>query len=157
MANKKLQVYLSGPVFLVSILLAVWSLVALILSLALQPFNLVRKTKSLREQTISFLAPPLKLHLFFIFATLRDECYTSYSLPLLILVNCMAPLVAIPVAISAWVAAAFWFYAAIIGDPEGPDQENRRTSYMTEKDEDGKDSAIGVRTWWRKFLVRALR
>jgi hypothetical protein len=106
---------------------------------------------------ISFLAPPLKIHLSFIFASVREETFSSYSLPLLILVNCLAPLVAIPVAISAWTAAFFWFYAAILGDPEGADHEMRLSTYQAAKDEDGKASVIGVRTWWKSFLIRALR
>jgi hypothetical protein len=144
-------------VFLTSVLLSIWTIFALLFAILLQPINLFRKTKTLREQTIDFVAPALKMHLSFILSSIREETYASYSLPLLIVVTLLAPVVSVAVAISAWTAACFWFYAAIIGDPEGLDRESRRSSYLKEEEEDGKASVLAVRNWWRKWLTRALR
>jgi hypothetical protein len=144
-------------VFLTSVLLSIWTIFALLFAILLQPINLFRKTKTLREQTIDFVAPALKMHLSFILSSIREETYASYSLPLLIIVTLLAPVVSVAVAISAWTAACFWFYAAIIGDPEGLDRESRRSSYIKEEEEDGKASVLAVRNWWRKWLTKALR
>lgn len=76
---------------------------------------------------------------------------------MLIIVNLFAPIVSVAIALSAWTAAFFWFYAAIIGDPEGLDQESRRSSHLKEEEEDGKTSVMAVRDWWKRWLTKALR
>lgn len=65
---------------------------------------------------------------------------------MLFVVHVLSPFVSIGVAIAAWTAAVFWFYAAILGDPDGRDKHN-----------DGKESVLGVRMWWEKWLLRAVR
>jgi hypothetical protein len=65
---------------------------------------------------------------------------------MLVVVNLFAPVVATGVAIAAWTAAFFWFFSAILGDPAGQDGHN-----------DGRDSILGVRNWWDRWLSRALR
>jgi len=52
------------------------------------------------------------------------------------------------VAVAAWVAGAFWFFNAILGDPSGADEGRIN---------DGRASVIGVRVWWERWLTRALR
>ena len=46
---------------------------------------------------------------------------------------------------SAWVAAGFWAFAAIMGDPDGQDGKD-----------DGRAAVLGVRKWWEKWLARAI-
>lgn len=118
---------------------------------------MLRKTKSVREQAIDLMAPSLKIHFGLIFAHLLDETYSSYSLPLLVLVLALAPLVSLAIAIAAWTAACFWFFTAIIGDPDGVESEGRNERLLKERDGDGKTAILTVRKWWRKWLVRALR
>jgi hypothetical protein len=66
---------------------------------------------------------------------------------MLVIVHLFSPIVAIGVAIGAWTSAFFWFFSAILGDPAGQDEDHN----------DGKDSLLGVRRWWDKWLSRALR
>lgn len=66
--------------------------------------------------------------------------------PMLIPLNLLAPIYAAGIALSAWVAAAFWFYAAILGDPEGGDGRD-----------DGKAAVLGVSRWWERWLERGRR
>lgn len=71
---------------------------------------------------------------------------TSYSVPLLLIVNIFSPLVSAALAVAAWVAATFWFFSAMLGDPAGKDGHN-----------DGKAAVLGIRRWWEQWLLRALR
>ncbi|KAF2668597.1 hypothetical protein BT63DRAFT_479994 [Microthyrium microscopicum] len=157
---KSLQilVYLSAPVFLISLILALWAVFALFIFLIITPFSIFRRSKRTpRERALILLAPALKLHLSCICATLHSDVFSSYSIPLLVVVLLLAPVISIAVAISAWTAAFFWFFAAIIGDPEGTESESRRSSFLKEEDEDGKASVISVRNWWKRWLMKAMR
>jgi hypothetical protein len=125
------------------------------LSLLLAPFHLISAAKkSFRSQLIDLLAPPLRLQLYFIYSSVLSDEYGSYSTPLLIVVNLFSPVVSVGVAISAWIAAVFWCYAVILGDPDGSDQP--RGSYGKEYN-DGKASVLLVRAWWKRWLTKALR
>ena len=65
---------------------------------------------------------------------------------MLILVHIFSPVIALGIAFSAWVAAVFWAYAAILGDPDGRDGND-----------DGKATVLGVGAWWERWLERGLR
>lgn len=65
---------------------------------------------------------------------------------MLIPLNLLAPIYALGIALSAWVAAAFWFYAAILGDPEGGDGRD-----------DGRAAVLGVCGWWQRWLEKGGR
>lgn len=65
---------------------------------------------------------------------------------MLILLNLFSPVYAVAVALSAWVAAMFWFYAAILGDPDGRDGKD-----------DGRAAVLGVRGWWERWLQRGMK
>jgi hypothetical protein len=73
----------------------------------------------------------------------------SFNVLLLVLINLLSPLISIGVAIGAWTAAVFWFYAALIGDPSGTD---RPEGYN-----DGKASVLAVRLWWMHWLTRSIK
>lgn len=68
---------------------------------------------------------------------------------MLILVNLLSPLISMGVAGAAWVAAAFWFFNAILGDPDGSDKPKGYN--------DGRASVLGLRSWWETWLRRPLR
>lgn len=65
---------------------------------------------------------------------------------MLFLVNILSPIYAIGIGLSAWVAALFWFYAAILGDPEGGCRDSR---------DDGRAAVLGVMRWWEGWLEQA--
>lgn len=140
----QLLLYLSGPCALLSFLITLWTMLALFLTLLLSPFRLCSSSRpSFTTQLTAFLARPLNLQLHLIYSY---SASTSYSTPLLVVVHLFSPIVAMGVAVAAWTAAFFWFFSAILGDPAGQDGHN-----------DGKESILGVRNWWERWLNRALR
>ena len=64
---------------------------------------------------------------------------------MLVIVNLFGPIYAVWIAVSAWVAAGFWAFAAIMGDPDGQDGRD-----------DGRAAVMGVRAWWERWLERAI-
>ncbi|PVI05855.1 hypothetical protein DM02DRAFT_638970 [Periconia macrospinosa] len=139
----QLLLWLSGPCAILSLFIALWTILALFILALVQPFRLLSSRSTKSSQVTTFLAAPLnlQLHLIYSYAT-----STEYSSPMLIVVNLFSPFVAAGVAIAAWTAAFFWFFSAILGDPAGQDRRN-----------DGKETILGVRNWWERWLSRALR
>jgi hypothetical protein len=64
----------------------------------------------------------------------------------LILINVVSPLISFGNAIVAWVMAVFWVFAIVMGNPDG-----------TEKRDDGRASVLGLRDWWERCLLFAVR
>jgi hypothetical protein len=84
----------------------------------------------------------------------------SLSLPMLLFIHLLSPLISVGVVISTWVSAFFWFYASIIGDPNGTQAEEQRTNrryfYGDRVEEnDGRASVLAVRAWWKSWLKKA--
>ncbi|PGG98375.1 hypothetical protein AJ79_08883 [Helicocarpus griseus UAMH5409] len=69
-----------------------------------------------------------------------------YSSPMLLLVHLLSPLFITPILFAAWIAAFFWVFAMILGNPDG-----------TERRDDGRVAVLGVRNWWWIWLCRARR
>ena len=63
----------------------------------------------------------------------------------LVLVSLLSPLYAMAIAVATWVAGFFWFYTAILGNPDG--KEDR---------DDGREAVLAVRGWWERWLIRSL-
>lgn len=72
----------------------------------------------------------------------------SFDVTILVLVHLLSPLVSIGVSVAAIVAAAFWFYVTILGDPNDSD---RPEGYS-----DGKTSVLAIRNWWKSWLTRSI-
>lgn len=140
------QLYLSGPNCLVSFVILLYTFLALFATILLQPFRLCTHGASFRQQIIGFLGPTLRIQLNFIYSSYSSE---QYSAPMLVVVNLLAPLLSLGVIGGAWIAAAFWFFNAILGDPDGSDKPKGYN--------DGRASVMGVRKWWEKWLRRPLR
>ncbi|USP81058.1 hypothetical protein yc1106_08332 [Curvularia clavata] len=139
----QLLFWLCGPCAFLSTAIALWTLFALFICLALSPLRLCTTRAPLCKQIISWLAPSLNMQLHMVYS---HDSATGYSAPMLVVVNLFSPLVAFGVAIAAWTATAFWFFSCILGDPGGHDGHN-----------DGRESIVGVRNWWERWLSRALR
>ena len=60
-------------------------------------------------------------------------------------VNVLAPIYAMAIAGAAWVAAVFWAYTAILGNPDGKEERD-----------DGREAVLAVRRWWERWLVQGL-
>jgi hypothetical protein len=103
----------------------------------------------LRQQITNLLSPTLKIQLGFIYSPPPPQDQI-YNVPLLIIIQLFSPLLSMGVAVAAWVAGAFWFFNAILGDPAGEDAVEGMIN-------DGRASVIGVRSWWERWLTRAFR
>lgn len=65
---------------------------------------------------------------------------------LLVVVQIVAPLISIGVAVASWITAAFWVFTSIMGNPDG-----------TERRDDGRDAVLSIRNWWERCLLKAIR
>ncbi|KAH7392578.1 hypothetical protein BKA66DRAFT_16786 [Pyrenochaeta sp. MPI-SDFR-AT-0127] len=139
----QLLFYLSGPCALLSLVITFWTVVALLISLALAPLRFCTTRPAISAQLTTLLAPALNLQLHLVYS---HNSATGYSSPMLVVIHIFSPIVAFGVAIAAWTAAAFWIFTSILGDPGGNDGHN-----------DGKESILGVRNWWERWLSRGLR
>jgi len=62
----------------------------------------------------------------------------------LIAIQVVSPFISVGVAIAEWIAASFWLFAIIMGNPDG-----------TERRDDGRVTVLAVRDWWG-CLLKAL-
>ena len=113
------QIYLSALAPLLSLITCLYALIATILGLVLSPLCLCMTANPMKKNFQRFLSPPLSLQLSLIYSDFDDEEITSSSSRpiMLVLVNVFAPVYVIGICMAAWVAAGFWFFAAILGDP----------------------------------------
>ncbi|EQL38281.1 hypothetical protein, variant 2 [Blastomyces dermatitidis ATCC 26199] len=77
---------------------------------------------------------------------LKPTPATTHSPPLLLLIHLLSPLLIPALLIAAWIAASFWVFAMILGNPDG-----------TEGRDDGRVAVLGVRNWWWRWLCWARR
>ncbi|KAL8703587.1 MAG: hypothetical protein Q9201_003235 [Fulgogasparrea decipioides] len=108
------------------------------------------------QRFVDFLAPPIHLQLGLVFSALehasdgleKSEEYIRQTSDIfrLVMINILSPIYAAGIAVTAWVAAGFWFTALILGDPDGRD-----------KRDDGRAVVLGVRGLWEKWLKNGLR
>ena len=70
----------------------------------------------------------------------------DFSPSTLVLVHIASPIVSFGIAFFSWIAAVFWLFAIIMGNPDG-----------TEKRDNGRATVIGVRNWWEKYFLHAIR
>jgi hypothetical protein len=71
---------------------------------------------------------------------------SSFRPGMLILAHAISPLISVGVAIAGWIAASFWVFALVMGNPDG-----------TERGDDGKAAVLAVRNWWEGRLLSAVR
>lgn len=155
------QVYLSFFSPAVASLVSIYSLFTSLFLLLFSPITVfVRPRKPLAFQLHTLLTPPIYYQLRFVCSTYRSDLHhgnsinsedehqvTNRSNPVLLtLINVLSPVYAAGIAVTAWVAAGFWFTALILGDPDGRD-----------KKDDGRTVVLGVRRLWERWLVRGLR
>lgn len=120
-------------------------LVVLTLSLA-YPIRICKSQATLGDQIIRALAPIFRHHLDQLYAPSVEDAYTFSFKPLmLVLIQLASPFLSIGVMLSAWVAAAFWLFAIIMGNPDG-----------TEKGDDGRNTVLLVRNWWEQYFLSAI-
>jgi hypothetical protein len=122
---------------------AFYSMLIGLIFLLSSPICLCNKSFSPGNNIVRSLAPLLKQHLQFIHAESLQKLHTlDFSPTKLVLVHAISPLLSIGVAILAWVAACFWLFALVMGNPDG-----------TERGDDGRATVLNLRNWWEKFLL----
>jgi hypothetical protein len=62
----------------------------------------------------------------------------------LIAVQVVSSVLSMGVAIAEWIAAPFWIFAIIMGNPDG-----------TERRDDGRATVLAIRNWWEQCLLKA--
>ena len=95
-----------------------------------------------------FLSPVLSLQLELVYSShnIAEPVPSDTSgTVVLFLVFVLSPLYAVAVAVATWIAGVFWFYTAILGNPDG--KEDR---------DDGREAVLAVREWWERWLVQSL-
>lgn len=104
----------------------------------------------MRTHFTRFLVPPLHFQLGLIYSQHETAAEPLQSVAMLILTNVFSPFVAVGVSAAAWVAAAFWMFAKILGNPnanQGKDDEGN----------EGRAAVLGVRRFWEAWLIKSLR
>lgn len=138
-------IYLALLSPLLTVLIAVYTVLATLFLLLFAPLSLCTSYASLPVKLHAFLSPPLNFQLGLICSPKVSDP-TMSNTPMLIPLNLLGPIYAVGIAVSAWVAAAFWFYATILGDPEGVDGRD-----------DGRAAVLGVSGWWERWLEKGAR
>ena len=93
------------------------------------------------------LSPLLVFQLDLIYSScdINEPVQTETSgITVLMLVSMLSPLYSMAIALATWVAGIFWFYTAILGNPDG--KEDR---------DDGREAVLAVRGWWEKWLIQS--
>jgi hypothetical protein len=124
---------------------ALWTVVALITTIVLQPLRLFNRKQTFRQQLINFLAPSLRLQLSLIYAEPPTE---SFDVTILVLILLLSPLISIGIGIAALIALVFWLYAGILGDPNGLD--------VVQGSNDGRTFVLAIRNWWKGYLMKSI-
>lgn len=67
-----------------------------------------------------------------------------YSVAKSLAVLVLSPIFSMAILLLAWIAAFFWVFSMILGNPDG-----------TERKDDGRTAVLGVCKWWRTWLCKA--
>ncbi|MCJ1443675.1 MAG: hypothetical protein MMC23_004175 [Stictis urceolatum] len=138
-------VYLSFVSPLVAGLLSLYSLATAVFLSLLAPLSLCTRQQPCQRSFISSISPAVRLQLRIIYA--EPVPSTTDSASHLACAAILAPFYAIVIAFAAWVAATFWGYAAILGEP------NERAG----EEQDGRAAIRAVRRLWENWLLWGLQ
>ncbi|KAI9697269.1 MAG: hypothetical protein M1836_004833 [Candelina mexicana] len=145
--GKAMQILMYLSLFspFVTCALSTYSLLVQLFLILISPLRLCTSRRTLSQQIIQHLAPPLQLQFRLIHSPAQQR-EGEYSASSLSLTHLLSPVVSVGVAVAAWVAAVFWFYAAILGDPDGKGGSN-----------DGQATVLSVWGWWEAWLMRPIK
>jgi hypothetical protein len=143
----KILFFLSGPVVALSFLNLFWTLISLIITILSQPVRLCARRITFGQQLASLLGPALNLQLKSIYTPLPPHANEDgvFHPGMLVFVHLVSPVLSIGVTIAAWVVAAYWLMAGIVGDPAGMD-----------KRDDGRETVLGLRGWWENLMLKGI-
>lgn len=87
-----------------------------------------------------------------IFSVCEVESTESGTATMLVLVNLFAPFYACGIMLIAWIAAGFWFFAVILGEPN-----KKRGEVEKDEKDDGRMTVLYVSYWWEAWLKMGLQ
>src|SRR4051812_17170960 len=119
---------------------AIYTLFVILPLFLISPIRFCRPSCSIGDSAIRLLSPIFQKHLVFLcgVSSARAKAHTlEYRAMMLVTVHISSPILSIGVAVAAWIAASFWVFALIMGNPDG-----------TERRDDGKATVLAVRNWW---------
>ncbi|EED15541.1 conserved hypothetical protein [Talaromyces stipitatus ATCC 10500] len=152
---------LSGPIPFFSLCTSIYTFFAVLLVIFSSPLRLCPPTSFFRSTTFStqlckLLAPALRKHDRLAQSSSSQDYYyphydnsssnstDPFSASGLILVLSLAPFLCMGLWLAVWIAAFFWIFAMILGNPDG-----------TEKKDDGRAAVLGVNRWWQTWLRKS--
>ncbi|OJJ76378.1 hypothetical protein ASPBRDRAFT_81032, partial [Aspergillus brasiliensis CBS 101740] len=159
---------LSLPVPLFSFCASLYTIFGLLFVLLVSPFRICAcipyfRTTSFRAQLCGLLVPQLHIHerlvclrqsssrsssstqpIYDPEGSFVPEYIDSYSIGGLLVVLILSPFLSIAITLLAWIAAFFWIFAMVLGNPDG-----------TERKDDGRAAVLGVCRWWQIWLGKA--
>lgn len=143
------QIYLSTLSPLLALSMALYTLFMGTLLLLLFPLCLCLKQWQIGIRFRRCLSPLVVFQLGLVYSSfdMSDAVHSETSgIIVLGFVSLCSPLYAMAIAVAAWVAGVFWFYTAILGNPDG--KEDR---------DDGREAVLTVRVYWEKWLIKGLK
>ena len=155
---------MSLPVPLTAIATFLYTVFAVIFVLASSPLRIFPisyfRDTSLSNQVRRLLVPAIHLHERLILSAgyslevarrVSDSFQPDPIAPMsaycplrLILVLLVAPFLSFSLFIAVWIAAFFWVFAIVVGNPDGTDRRD-----------DGRAAVLGVNAWWTSWLSRS--
>ena len=144
------QIYLSIIAPLLALPLALYALLITAILLLLIPLRLCTKQCPSPTCFYHFLSRPPTFQLGLIFSCYDREKDanndpSAKNITKLVIANILAPIYAVAIAVAAWVAAVFWTYTKVLGNPDGKEERD-----------DGREAVLSVRGWWERWLVQGL-
>ena len=145
--SMNIQIYLSTLSPLPACLFSIYTVMTTVAVILLFPLCILCSNhKPFSHQLHFFLSPPIGFQLGLIYSEHNVSSSPGEHPAMLIVINLCSPFYAVWISVSAWVAAAFWAFTTIMGNPDGKDRKD-----------DGREAVMGVRRWWERWLGRALR
>jgi hypothetical protein len=76
---------------------------------------------------------------------------------MLLVVLLLSPIMSLGIALAAWTAASFWLFTMLVGDPQGTEEQEKRSNSLQDKERnDGRESVMWCRAVWRDWMIRSL-
>lgn len=144
----KILFFMSGPCVALSAVNTIWACIALIITAFTQPIRLCARRPTFGQQLAGLLGPTLNLQLRCIYTPLSPHANEdgSYHSFMLFVVHILSPLFSMAIMFASWVLAIYWVCSGVVGDPAGQD-----------KRDDGKETVLGLRNWWEKWLMKGVQ
>lgn len=143
----KLQFWMSLLDPFYSFFSCIFTIITLFVLVVISPIRLCRTEWSFSTSLIRTVCPVYRKHLQLLCTeSVKNAHNFEFSTGKLIFIHLIAPVVSICFTFFCWIAAIFWLFAIMMGNPDG-----------TEKRDDGRATVLMARNKWETILLVALR